>query len=195
MRGRLVGWVWIVGLACGPESGDGGAIGSAATTADHASSTDVTTGISTSTSTSTTTTGEGTSGTTSVPDDPSEYAVFYVVGGYDRIFVRKADAERDLCITVIFVEDDLDVPPSVSLPELWELEGAGLHQGAAGCLEVLEFPPDTVSAEGVTGASSWEPVWCPQALDIEVTLMFTPGVPWVPAMEVLHAVELPVKGC
>lgn len=163
---------------------------------------ELTTGDSTGTSTGTTTTGttgdETTdSSSTGVPSE-DEYAAFYVPGGLDRIVVRKADFDDDRCTDIVFVlpgeagQPDLDI----ALPEGWGVQWAEVHQGAADCLVFMGQLGGGVAADAASGSATWAArPFCPQTLDLEISLAFPPDEAWVPADDLLSATAIPVQGC
>lgn len=167
------------------------------TTTDPATSTDPATGTTTDgTTTDDTTTGSTGSSTTGEPEN-ADYAAFFVAGGLDRIVVRKADYDTDLCISVQFASPMNIADPAFELPDAWAYEHGEIAQGTVDCLVFMGALPDAHPAETAMGSGSWPAVgFCPDGtVDVDVTLNFPPGDPWVPAAATITATGLPLQGC
>src|SRR5690606_23488401 len=133
-------------------------------------------------------TGETTDTSTTGEPGDAQVAAFYVPGGLDRVVVRKADVEADLCTTIIFVWPMFDPDPNLMLPAEWGYQDASIAEGTADCLEFQGFLPNAVMAAAAAGAASWPVMMsCPGALDIDVALSFEGGPPWVPAQDIVQA--------
>jgi hypothetical protein len=166
--------------------------------------TDATTAPGTSTGADDTSTGTGDTGTstgdTGTTGDDAEYAAFYIAGGLDRILVRKANADADLCTSMVFVWPGPDQDPpgwDVALPAMWGVQGGSIAQGVADCL-VFMAPLPGEFAVGGAGSAAWmtDPnLFCPETLDIDLTLEFAADMPWVPDQDTLQATAVPVQGC
>lgn len=210
MRHALV--VTLVLAACGGESGEGSGSNGSTSAAPG------TTGGLTASETSAnptdgaeeTTAGTGSGATTGGADETGSgattagaedaVAAFYLATALDRVVVRKRNAALDLCTTVgfVFPAEGVALPEfAVGLPEGWGVESAEIHQGTEGCLESFSvFPSQPEAGTGGTGSAAWR--WdggCPPTVDIDVTLTFVQGMPWVPAEELLVAQGIPVQGC
>ena len=162
-----------------------------------------TTGLDTSTSTATSefttaTTEPGTTTDDTTTGEPAdvEFAAFFVPGGLDRIVVRKADHDADLCTSVVFVWPMPNQDPSFMLPLEWGYQGAEVAQSAAGCLDFMGPLADAVAAETAMGWADWPvPMVCPGAADIDMAFVFAQVSPWVPAQDLLQAADIPLQGC
>ena len=160
------------------------------------------------------TTGATETGTTTMPDPSTSgvtdttggsstggqsgvaYAAFFVPGGLDRIVVRKADFDADLCTSVIFVSPMPNIQPDLFIPEMWAFQGGEIAQGTADCLVFMGSLVDPVAAADISGSADWPvPGPCPGPLDIDASLIFAPGLPWVPAQDPLAATDVPLQGC
>ena len=124
------------------------------------------------------------------------YAAFFVPGGLDRIVVRKADFDADLCTSVLFVSPMPNIQPDLFIPEMWAFQGGEIAQGTADCLVFMGSLVDPVAAADISGSADWPvPGPCPGPLDIDASLIFAPGLPWVPAQDPLAATDVPLQGC
>jgi hypothetical protein len=195
-------------VTTGPESSsDGGttgdssdATGGPATTTSPGTAT--TNSATTTTTTAGTTTAPGTTTsdnpeTTGPPPDPvGDYAAEFIPGDPNRISVRKADKTLDHCTTLILVgpADSSPLEYDVKLPDTWKVQGALVHQGAAGCLDFSGFPQEPIMAISGNGSASFTGA-CPKTLDVDVLLAFPEGEPWVAAMELMQEQAISVMGC
>lgn len=160
------------------------------------------------------TTGATEAGTTTMPDPSTSgatettggsstggqngvaYAAFFVPGGLDRIVVRKADFDADLCTSVIFVSPMPNIQPDLFIPDMWSFQSGEIAQGTADCLVFMGPLVGAVAAADISGSADWPaPGPCPGPLDIDASLIFAPGPPWVPAQDPLAATDLPLQGC
>lgn len=132
-------------------------------------------------------------GSTGAPD-PAQYAAQYFAGGLDRIFVRKADPDADLCTEVVFVWPG-NPSPGLTLPAMWGLQWSIVTSGVAGCLDFQKPLQNGVMAASVAGTAAWDAMFCPKTLDVDVLATFPQGQPWVPAQVALQAAALPLQGC
>lgn len=124
------------------------------------------------------------------------YAAFFVPGGLDRIVVRKADFDADLCTSVIFVSPMPNIQPDLFIPDMWSFQSGEIAQGTADCLVFMGSLVGAVAAADISGSADWPaPGPCPGPLDIDASLIFAPGPPWVPAQDPLAATDLPLQGC
>lgn len=160
------------------------------------------------------TTGATETGTTTMPDPSTSgasettdgsstggqsgvaYAAFFVPGGLDRIVVRKADFDADLCTSVLFVSPMPNIQPDLFIPDMWSFQNGEIAQGTADCLVFMGSLVGAVAAADISGSADWPaPGPCPGPLDIDASLVFAPGPPWVPAQDPLAATDLPLQGC
>ena len=160
------------------------------------------------------TTGATETGTTTMPDPSTSgasettdgsstggqsgvaYAAFFVPGGLDRIVVRKADFDADLCTSVLFVSPMPNIQPDLFIPDMWSFQSGEIAQGTADCLVFMDSLVGAVAAADISGSADWPaPGPCPGPLDIDASLIFAPGPPWVPAQDPLAATDLPLQGC
>ncbi|MCY1013103.1 hypothetical protein OV079_47750 [Nannocystis pusilla] len=133
--------------------------------------------------------------TTSEPGS-LEFAAIYLPGGLDRIVVRKADHDADLCTSVVFAWPIGNDDPDLVLPPQWGFESAEIAQGAADCLEFTGPLADAVAAETAEGWGEWPALpACPGALAIDMAFTFAQVQPWVPAQALVQAADLPIAGC
>lgn len=170
--------------------------GASTTTVDPDTTTTDTT-VNPDTTTTDTTINPDTTTTDTTTGDPGNgtYAAFYLPGGLDRILVRKADTDADLCTSVLFVWPGMP-SPGLTLPPEWGLQWAQIHDGAADCLDPQAQLVNGVFGDPVTGSADWITMdFCPQTLDIDVVVTFPPEQPWVPPKDTLKATALPVQGC
>lgn len=160
------------------------------------------------------TTGATETGTTTMPDPSTSgasettdgsstggqsgvaYAAFFLPGGLDRIVVRKADFDADLCTSVLFVSPMPNIQPDLFIPDMWSFQNGEIAQGTADCLAFMGSLVGAVAAADISGSADWPaPGPCPGPLDIDASLVFAPGPPWVPAQDPLAATDLPLQGC
>lgn len=160
------------------------------TTTDATSTGDVSTrGSSSSTDAS------SSSGSTTGQPGDAQYMAFFIAGGLDRIFVRKADPDLDLCTSIAFVWPSPMPMDAIDLPGEWGFQNAEIAQGAAGCLDFMGPLQNAVAASVAKGSATWDPNGCPLTLDINVALTFPQVMPWVPAQDLLMASGVPVQNC
>jgi hypothetical protein len=186
-----------------PPTGTGAPVTTDEPTTDGTPSTSTTDPGATTSTTSTTGPGTATepdpgATTDGDTDEPGfvEVAAIFVPGGLDRIVVRKADHDADLCTSVVFVWP-MDKPdPDFMLPLDWGFQNAEIAQGAADCLMFMGPLADAVAAQTSIGWGDWpaQPV-CPGMLDIEMAFVFPQMFPWVPPQTVIHGADLPIQGC
>ncbi|WP_434423678.1 hypothetical protein [Nannocystis pusilla] len=211
-------------LACGPEPGATTDASTAAdpptdaptsettplpttgATLTSDATTDLTTATTVTSDTTTPTTDPGatvTSSTTTTSDGETtgepgslEFAAIYLPGGLDRVVVRKADHDADLCTSVVFAWPLGNDDPGLMLPPQWGFESAEIAQGAADCLEFTGPLADAVAAETAGGWGEWPALpACPGALAIDMAFTFAQVHPWVPAQALVQAADLPIAGC
>lgn len=126
------------------------------------------------------------------PTDGGTWDGYYAYGrSGSRIFVYKADAQRDLCFAIRLI-----AAPNLSalaLPTGWNVEASGVFRAAAACnpqyMGTADFQP-TLSA---SGSISWQGAGIPLVIDkLDVTLNFAPSM-WAPSSETLQGTNLAVK--
>jgi hypothetical protein len=166
------------------------------TTTDTGTTTTSDTGTTTSDTTTTTSYTTTTSGQAGV-----EYVAVAMYGGLDRIFIRKADYDADLCLSLVVVwPAGMPVPfPDVTTPAQWAVETISVSQGTTGCLDPcagLGTPGEYAdSASGYVDFVFNTPGQFPETLDVSVSMTFPPVQVWVPASDSMHALDLPVGTC
>jgi len=130
------------------------------------------------------------------PPPEGDYAAMVIPGDPVRLSVRKADQDNDLCTTISFLSpaDGSPLEYDVQLPAEWFVQGALIHQGAAGCLTFEGFPGEPVVAYSGNGSATWAGA-CPATVDINVTLAFQQEQPWIPAEVLLQDPAVPTSGC
>ena len=130
------------------------------------------------------------------PPPEGDYAALVIPGDPTRLSVRKADKDNDLCTTVTFLSpaDGSPLEYDVQLPAMWFVQGALVHQGAAGCLTFEGFPEEPVVAYSGNGTATWAGA-CPATVNIDVTLAFQQDQPWIPVEVLLQDPAVPATGC
>jgi len=130
------------------------------------------------------------------PPPEGDYAAMVIPGDPVRLSVRKADKDNDLCTTISFLSpaDGSPLEYDVQLPAEWFVQGALIHQGAAGCLTFDGFPGEPVVAYSGNGSATWAGA-CPATVDVSVTLAFQQEQPWIPAEVLLQDLAVPTSGC
>ncbi len=117
------------------------------------------------------------------------------LGAYERMRIIKTDHVRQLCFH-LWMESPLDDGPyAATMPEQWELVAATVGTLDGDCLG--PSPPGAVDAKEAVGSISWpQPTpGVPCQLDVQLALSFPPDQPWVPQLELIQSVGLPVEGC
>lgn len=187
-------------VTSGPEDSSGG--GTTGESPDATSAPATTTSPGTTMTTTSTTTAPGTTTsdnpeTTGPPPKPDgDYAAAFIAGDPARLSVRKADPMLDHCTTLTFVGPAESGPLEyeVMLPATWQVQGALVHKGAAGCLDFSGFPEEPIMAISGNGSATWAGA-CPKAVDVDVVLNFPEGEAWISAMELLQQAGITVKDC
>lgn len=144
---------------------------------------------------SSTTDASSSSGSTTGSPGEAQYMAFFIAGGLDRIFVRKADPDLDLCTSITFVWPGPMPMDAIDLPGEWGFQNAEIAQGAAGCLDFMGPLQNAVAASVAKGSAAWDPNGCPLTLDINVALTFPQVMPWVPAQDLMMASGVMVQNC
>jgi hypothetical protein len=132
-----------------------------------------------------------------------EYAARAMPGGLDRIFIRKADYDEDLCghLALVWPSEPPGPFPDVTTPTQWAVEIAAVFQGTTDCLDLQATPPGASEyADTVSGYVDFEfnnPGFYPCSLDLDVTMTFAPVAPqpWIPDALTMAALDLAVEGC
>lgn len=119
-----------------------------------------------------------------------------VLGGLDRLFVFAEDAET--CMRLVLVTPPFGNTTTIDVPMDWDVESAHISSLPSDCMGP-EAPAGMV-ADAVMGEGSvsWEPLGDPPfpcLIDVDVTLFFAPGEPWVPAEGSIVAEGVMVEGC
>lgn len=131
------------------------------------------------------------------PEPEGDYAAAYFPGEPNRLSVRKADKDNDLCTTLTFLgpAEEGPIEYDVTLPATWKVQGALVHQGATGCLSFEGFAGEPVMAYSGNGSATWVGAGCPATIDVDVLLAFSQDFPWVPVEVLLQSTAVPVQGC
>lgn len=189
------------GVTSGPEDSSGGATTEAPpdATGGPGTTTAPDTGATSSPGTMTsqgTTTSDNPETTGPPPQPEGDYAAAFIAGDPARISVRKADKTLDHCTTLTFVgpAESSPLEYDVMLPATWKVQGALVHEGAAGCLDFSGFPEEPIMAISGNGTATWSGA-CPDELDVDVLLAFPDGEAWIAAMELLQEAGITVQGC
>jgi len=167
-----------------------------ATTGDPTTG-DPTTGDPTGTTGASTDSGETTdAGTTGA--DEVEYAAFFWSGGLNHLLIHRADFTHDRCTTLHLAWPGGGDPAlKISAPDQWAAVNALVAPGTADCLAGTPMGAPVAAIAGL-GAATWQQgpnEFCPQQLDLDLTLDFPPDRPWVPAQEAMLVTALPVQNC
>jgi hypothetical protein len=165
----------------------------------------ITTDSETTTTTSTTsTTGDDSTstGTTGMSIPPVTRA-WWVDGGTLQIRVIQEDAEAGLCRGVMLEAlinggSEMAKYEPVEQPDGWGIRYVFVHAMPENCLDPYDwwFETGAVYADSASGTATFhdvDDVGRPASLDVEITSIYAPGEPWVPAEELLLAVDVPVE--
>lgn len=141
----------------------------------------------------------GGTGGTGAPGEPVLLAQ-WVEGMYPTVRVFKGDPVEDRCTIVRLAMNGLgggDDPAyaAVARPEGWGVEYVLVTKGFDDCHDFnLAVENELAKATAAAGSVSWRGgAWPPGPLDIDVTMSFPPGEPWVPMMDSITASGLPVE--
>lgn len=193
----------------GPSSASSTATGTTSMTASAtgtAGETSVSAGPST-TSTDPTTT-EGSTGTEGSADrgegsetegDGVVYSARVIIGGLDRVEVRKADYNEDLCVwlRLVWPAGGGAAYPGVTTPTGWAVESISINDVAAAC---EEDNPTMFGAEAAIDASGTVPfgrlgqLHFPCTLDVDVEAQFSANLPGIPTHVEMTASAIVVDG-
>lgn len=165
----------------------------------------VTTGGETTTGTTTTTTtgDDSTStGTTGTPIPPVTRA-WWVDGNTLQIRVIQEDAEAGLCRGVMLEAlinggSEMAKYEPVAQPDGWGVRHVFVHAMPDDCLDPYSWWDGTgaVYADSASGTVTFHDVddlGRPASLDVDMTHVYLPGEPWVPAEDLLLAAGVPVE--
>jgi hypothetical protein len=131
------------------------------------------------------------------------YSARFVAGGYDRIFIYKADRLSDVCVTLIVRSPAMggtsNPAMSIELPLRWQVERSMELRGAAAC---GSWPPvaSGILARAGSGRVTWASaggghLWCGAGgVDVDVTLTFGANASELPETAILSAKVIPA-GC
>ncbi len=130
------------------------------------------------------------------PKEDVEYSAESVLGGLDRILVRKFDLADDLCVVAVFVSPMMSLPGFVvSMPAPWALENAFASPGVGSCKNGGAMM--AVSASGASGSLQWkeEPgMLFPCEIDMALTVSFSDVFPGLGSQELFNG-PIAVEGC
>lgn len=151
--------------------------------------------------TTTTTEATGTTGTTGAPAQPVTRA-WWVDGNTLQIRVIQQDDDAGLC-RGFFLEalvnggTDLAQYEPVEQPDDWGVRVVFVHQDLDDCFDpYLFYRKDIAYADSATGTATFHDVdqnGRPATLDLEVTGIYTPAAPWVPAEDLFAAAGVAVE--
>lgn len=175
---------------------------STSTTADETSDT---TGVSTaSTDVTATTDGSTSEGSADRGEGPETggdgvvYSARAIIGALDRVEIRKADYDNDLCMWVRIVwPSQVGSYPGVTTPTDWTVEQISINDVATAC---EQDNPGMFGAEAATGASGAITFGrlgqfnYPCTIDVDVDAQFAGNLPDIPAQVSMTATEVPVDG-
>ncbi len=84
-------------------------------------------------------------------------------------------------------------------PEPLAVESASITNEVSNCLPTGPAPATKVGASDASGSITWKPsanpFEFPKTVDTDLELSFPSTAPWVPAKDVLKAMDLAVDGC
>lgn len=146
-----------------------------------------------------TTTGAPDTGDTTGAGDEVMYAAAFFAGGLDHLLIFKANITQDRCTSLHLAWPGGRGDPNfqIATPGEWKAQNGGITDTVTGCLEGMLMGAG-VGAIGGVGEVPFEQgpqEYCPTELDIDVTLMFPPDMPGVPAEDHLQATAVPVQNC
>lgn len=126
------------------------------------------------------------------PGDGGTWDGYYAYGrSGNRIFLYKADAQRDLCFTLRLIAGPNQ--SALVLPAGWNVDASGVFHASAACnpqyMGAAEFLPTLSSSGTVDWSGSGIPTTITQ---LDVTLNFAPSL-WAPSSEMLQTTNLAVK--
>lgn len=158
----------------------------------------------TSGTTTTTTTGDDSTstGTTGTPIPPVTRA-WWVDGNTLQIRVIQEDAEAGLCRGVMLEAlinggSEMAKYEPVAQPDGWGVRHVFVHAMPDDCLDPYSWWDGTgaVYADSASGTVTFHDVddlGRPASLDVDMTHVYLPGEPWVPAEDLLLAAGVPVE--
>ncbi|MCB9701822.1 MAG: hypothetical protein H6711_08020 [Myxococcales bacterium] len=194
---KCVDGEWVCHCMHVPSSASEPSTSGATTASDTTTATDGTTAMTDATTAMTdVTTGGDTDSTTG--GGAVEYHAFVLIGGLDRVVVRKLDDDAGRCTELrLYSPVDVAMWP-IMTPKLWQVEAASISDQVAPCL--TNDPLDTpVWATNGAGVVDWPPLdpnmIFPCEIDVDVTLDFDDPQPWVPAADAMQVMGLAVDGC
>ncbi|MFZ6182174.1 hypothetical protein [Nannocystis pusilla] len=153
-------------------------------------------------STITTTTGDTTTtGTTGAPAEPDTQA-WWVDGNSLQIRVIQRDDDAGLCrgfILEALANGGLDDPKyePVEQPDEWGVRVVFVHQDLGDCFDPYQFfRKDPAYADSAAGTVTFHDVdqdGRPASVDLEITGIYTPSAPWIPAEDLFKATAVAVE--
>lgn len=192
---------WLSLSACGQVTSDVSGTGTGASTSTTAEGSGGTGGASGGAAGTSDTTG-GTAGTGGGTGSTSTgepvVRAFQVDGLYPTVRVFKGDPVNDRCTIVrlaLLGSGGGDDPSyaGVARPEGWGVEYVLIAKGFEDCHDFnLAVENELEGAIGASGAVTWRGS-PPSLLDIDVTISFAAGAPWVPVEDTISAVGLVVE--
>jgi len=134
---------------------------------------------------------------------PPVTRAWWVDGSTLQIRVIQEDVEAGLCRGVMLEAlinggSEMAKYEPVEQPDGWGIRYVFVHAMPENCLDPYDwwFETGAVYADSASGTVTFhdvDDVGRPASLDVEITSMYLPGEPWVPAEELLLAVDVPVE--
>lgn len=122
------------------------------------------------------------------------YSACQLIGGYDRLFVFRADSSRGTCTRLVLASPASFSAIPLTVPQGWGVQEASISNQASDCGKT-GASGSAVAANGGTGAIDWmPPQGFPSQLAAHATLTF-PQSGWVPAMDGFDADAIIVSPC
>src|SRR5262249_18012595 len=122
------------------------------------------------------------------------YTACQLIGGYDRLFVFRADSSRGTCTRLVLASPDSFSPIALTVPSGWGVQEGAISNQASDCGKTTASG-SVVAANGGTGTVDWMlPQGFPSQLSAHATLTFTQSG-WVPATDRFDADAIAVSSC
>jgi hypothetical protein len=131
------------------------------------------------------------------PAGEASYAAYNMFTGAPRFAIFKADAERDLCVRVVFIW--AGGGGTVALEEALMAGDVSVTHSAADCAPgdgdtPPSLEPAGVPADSVTGTATVTQDGEQWTVSIDGVIAFPAGESWVPASEPVEAEEIEIVG-
>lgn len=122
------------------------------------------------------------------------YSACQLIGGYDRLFVFRADSSRGTCTRLVLASPASFSAIPLTVPQGWGVQEAAISNQASDCGKSVPSG-SAVAANGGTGTVDWmPPQGFPSQLAAHATLTF-PQSGWVPATDRFDADAISVSSC